>query len=242
MVFLKNQEKYLHLLMSMRYIKNLLFLELFLLCISIKAQENFSTLGESALSINHNISQTYSVNLGFRSRYILYNDNGIQYKQQQVDIFHFSTFKLNYYNKISFGIYYRNRDWFETGSDETRITQQYNYLKQKLGVRYGHRFRSEQRILDNKTIFRQRYRFAVDFPLNGEKLDIGEAYMVNALEGLLSLSKPSKPETDIRTSTQIGWQINEKLKLQTGLEHRLETFNKKAEHKLFVLTSAVVKL
>ncbi|MBC3758206.1 DUF2490 domain-containing protein [Hyunsoonleella sp. SJ7] len=182
------------------------------------------------------------MNFAFRSRYVLYNDDGFQYLQQQVDAYHFSTFKLDYYHKLSFGIYYRNRDWFDTGSDETRLTQQYNYTKQTLGVRYGHRIRAEQRILDTKTIFRQRYRFAVDFPLNGEKLDIGETYLVSAIEGLLSLSKPDNPETDIRVSSQIGWQMNEALKLQLGLEHRWEALNLVAKHNLFVLTGAVLKI
>lgn len=242
MVFLKNQEKSLHPRMNMRCISRLCYICFCILCFSLEAQGNFSSLGESALSLNHNVSKTYSVNFAFRSRYVLYNDDGLQYQQQQMDVYHFSTFKLNYYHKLSFGIYYRNRDWFDTGSDETRITQQYNYNKQTLGVRYGHRFRAEQRILDTKTIYRQRYRFAVDFPLNGEKLDIGEAYLVNAIEGLLSLSKPDRPETDIRVSSQIGWQINEALKLQMGLEHRFEAFNLVAKHSLFVLTTGVLKI
>ncbi len=228
--------------MSMPCIKSLSLLLLYFLCFSITAQSNFSSLGESAVSLNQNISKTYSVNFAFRSRYVLYNDDGLQYQQQQVDVYHFSTFKLDYYHKLSVGIYYRNRDWFETGSDETRITQQYNYTKQTLGVRYGHRLRSEQRILNTKTIFRQRYRFAIDFPLNGEKLDIGETYLVNTVEALLSLSQPDKPETDIRIATQIGWQVNEELKLQIGLEHRLESFNLEAKNNLFVLTTVVLKI
>ncbi|MEW4923311.1 DUF2490 domain-containing protein [Algibacter sp. 2305UL17-15] len=226
----------------MHYIKKLCFGLLFVAYTTVSAQSNFESLGESSVSLNHKVSKEYSMNFAFRSRYVLYNDDGLQYQQQQVDVYHFSTFKLNYNHKLSFGVYYRNRDWFETGSDETRFTQQFNFTKQKLGVRYGHRFRAEQRILDNKTIFRQRYRFAVDFPLNGEKLDIGEAYLVNAVEGLLSLSKPDLPETDIRISSQIGWQITEALKLQTGLEHRLEAFNLTAKHYLFVLTSAVLRI
>lgn len=229
--------------MNTPYIKSLCILLFWgLSCIVINAQGDFSTLGESVLSLNHNVTKTYSVNFAFRSRYILYDDDGLQYQQQQVDVFHFSTFKLNYYHKISLGVYYRNRDWFETGSDETRFTQQYNFIRQTLGVRYGHRFRAEQRILDNTTIFRQRYRFAVDFPLNGEKLDIGETYLVSAAEGLLSISKLDKPETDIRISSQIGWQVTENLKLQTGLEHRFEAFNLIAKHNLFVLTTAVFKI
>ncbi len=229
--------------MNMPYIKYFAIVLLGVFHLSLNAQSNFTSLGESSLSLNHKVTQTYSINFVFRSRYVLYDDDeGLQYNQQQVDVFHFSTFKLDYYHKLSFGLYYRNRDWFDTGSDETRIIQQYNFTKQTLGVRYGHRFRAEQRIFDTKTVFRQRYRFAVDFPLNGEKLDIGEAYLVNVAEGLLSLSKNDKPETDIRLSSQIGWQVNENLKLQTGLEHRFERFNIVASNNLFVLTGAVLKI
>jgi hypothetical protein len=215
---------------------------LYLTGLNAFSQNNFKSLGESAIAINHKVSKDYSVNFAFRSRYFLYDDY-IRYQQQQVDVYHFSTFKLNFSHKLSFGVYYRNRDWFEaSGSDELRFTEQFNYIKQRLGVRYGHRFRAEQRILNKKNFFRQRYRFAVDFPLNGEKLDIGETYLVNAAEGLLSLSEFGKPETDIRISAQIGWQIHENLKLQTGLEHRLEAFNLVAKNNVFVLTSAILKI
>lgn len=227
--------------MSMLYIKRLTFLTLFI-CFISGAQNNFVTLGETAFAINHSVSKNYSVNFATRSRYFLYQNNRILYNQQQIDVFHFSTFKLNFNHDLSFGIYYRNRDMFETGSNELRLTQQFNYKKQKLGVRYGHRFRAEQRIQNNKTIFRQRYRFAIDFPLNGEKLNVGEAYLINSIEGLISLSKFDAPEIDQRTTIQIGFQITENLKLQTGLEYRLEAFNIKGENNLFVLSSAVLKI
>ncbi|MEP3838201.1 MAG: DUF2490 domain-containing protein [Algibacter sp.] len=205
-------------------------------------QNNFSVLGESVLAVNHTTTETYSFNFTFRSRYFLNHTHNFTYQQQQVDVFHFSHYKLNTKNKIGFGMYYRNRDWFESGSDELRFTQQYNYSKKKLGKSYGHRFRSEQRILKNKTIFRQRYRFALNCVLKGTKLQLGSSYLTSAIEGLLSLSKPSKPETDIRISSQIGWLITKALKLQTGLEHRYEAFNLKAKNNLFVLTSAVLRI
>jgi hypothetical protein len=228
----------------MPYIKkHVLALVFYLIGLNAFSQNSFKSLGESSISLNHKISKEYSVNFAFRSRHFLYTNQGLHYKQQQMDVYHFSTFKLNFSHKLSFGVYYRNRDWFEaSGSDELRFTEQFNYIKQRLGVRYGHRLRTEQRILDTKTIFRQRYRFAVDFPLNGEKLDIGETYLVNAAEGLLSLSEFGKPETDIRISAQIGWQIHENLKLQTGLEHLLEAFNPVAKNNVFVLTSAILKI
>jgi hypothetical protein len=228
--------------MSMLYIKRISLL--ILLCIGFNsvAQNNFGTQNESSFAINHRVSKNYKVNFAIRARSFLFKDAMFRYKHQQMDLYHFSTFSLNYSNSLSFGVYYRNRDWFETGSDELRFTEQFNYIKQTLGVRYGHRIRSEQRIFDTKTSFRQRYRFAVDFPLNGEKLDIGEPYLVGSVEALLSISKLSRPEMDQRTSAQIGWQFSETLKLQTGLEYRLEAYNLKADNLLFLLTSAVLKI
>ncbi|MGZ0015372.1 DUF2490 domain-containing protein [Yeosuana sp. AK3] len=211
-------------------------------CFVANAQNDFETLGESEFAINHNVSKQYSVNFALKSRYYLYQEAAFRLEQRQLDVVHFSTFKLNYKYNISFGLQYRNRDVFSDRSNEFRTTQQFNYLKQPFGVRFGHRFRTEQRFLDAETIFRQRYRFAVDFPLNGEKLDIGEAYFVGSFEALLSLSKISTPELDQRTSAQIGWQLNETLKLQTGLEYRLEALNITTQNKLFILTSAVLKI
>lgn len=226
----------------MHYIKKLLITILWLIPLIAVTQEKLNILGESAYAINHNISKKYSINLALRSRYFLYTNATLQYQQQQVDFYHFSTFNLDYNHKVSLGIYYRNRDSYNSGSNELRITQQFNYTKQFLGVRYGHRLRAEQRILETRTIFRQRYRFAVDFPLNGEKLDIGEAYFISTTESLLSLSKPAKPEVDLRVTAQIGWQITQNLKLQTGLEHRLEAFNLTTKHNLFLMTSIFLKI
>ena len=115
----------------MPYTKSVIIIILCFLSLSIKAQDGLNAIiGESAISLNHNASKEYSMNFAFRSRYFLYDNERFQYQQQQVDIYHFSTFKLNFNHKLSFGIYYRNRDWFDTGSDELRFTEQFNYTKQ----------------------------------------------------------------------------------------------------------------
>lgn len=177
----------------------------------------------------------------FRSRYFLHQD-AFKYQQQQIDFFHFSTFNLNTANKLSIGFYYRNRDWSNSGSDELRFLKQLDFIKQKTSIRYRHRFRLEQRIFNNFTAFRQRYRFAVDFPLNGDAFNIGTTFFTGTLEGLFSLSKNRAPLVNKRTSAKIGWQLNSDLKLQTGLEYRFESFNINAKNYLFLLTSAVLKI
>jgi len=70
------------------------------------------------------------VNFALKSRYYLYQDAAFRLEQRQLDVVHFSTFKLNYKYNISFGLQYRNRDVFSDSSNEFRTTQQFNYLKQ----------------------------------------------------------------------------------------------------------------
>ena len=228
--------------MSMPFIKRFLFTVVVFYSTLCLSQDNFESLGETAFAVNHNINDSYRINFAARTRYFLYRNNDINVKNRQIDFVHFSTLKLDYNHSVSLGIQYRFRENFDEESNELRLTQQFNYLKQNLALRFGHRFRFEQRILEDLTILRSRYRFALDFPLNGEQLDVGEGYLVTSMEALLSQSSRIKSELDHRTTAQIGWLVTENLKLQVGLEYRFEAFNIETEELLFVLTSAVLKI
>lgn len=228
---------------SMSYTKYLL---VYLACCAglnfLFSQSDFEGLGETGFDINTDVSSNYKVNFAIRSRYYLYQNEDFNFENRQLDFVHFSTFNLDYNHSISLGVQYRIRESIDGGSNELRLTQQFNYTKKHDAIRFGHRLRIEQRILDDLTILRSRYRFALDFPLNGEKLDIGEAYVVGSMEALLSQSKNEKPEIDHRTTAQIGWLISESLKLQFGMEYRFEAFNLNTEQKLFLLTSTILKI
>ena len=206
------------------------------------AQSDFEGLGESSFAVNKQVSSQYKYNFAIRSRYFFYQDDAFNFENRQIDLVHFSTLNLDYNHSVSLGIQYRFREGIDGGSNELRLTQQFNYTKKDGALRFGHRARIEQRIFEDFTILRGRYRFAIDSPLNGEKLDIGEGYIVASMEALISLSEAIKPELDHRTTAQIGWLISESLKLQVGLEYRFEAFNITTEEKLFVLTSAILKI
>lgn len=212
-----------------------------LFSLTIHAQNSFNSLGESALSIGHDVSRTYRFNFTLRSRYFLYRLNTLSYRQQQADIFHLSTFKLTLNQNIGLGIYYRNRDWFNTGSDEFRLMEEYNH-KATWGLHlFKHRFRTEQRIFNTQTIYRQRYKLATDLSLRHKKTTV-KTYVNAALEALWSLGKQMKSETDVRIAAQLVWPILKNLKIKTGLEHRLEAFNIKAKNNLFILSSVAFNL
>ncbi len=223
-------------------IRYVLLFFLVLLSSNAFAQDDFETLGETGFAVNHKVNSDYKMNFAVRSRYYVYQDAAYAFDFRQIDLAHFSSFNLDYNHSLSLGVQYRFRESIDGGSNELRLTQQFNYTKKKLGVRFGHRVRMEQRILDDFTILRTRYRFALDFPLNGEKLDVGESYLITSLEALLSLSKKIKPEIDQRTTAQIGWLLTEKLKVQLGLEYRFEAFNSNTEERLFILTSIILKV
>ncbi|GAB4158842.1 MAG: hypothetical protein Tsb0033_12580 [Winogradskyella sp.] len=227
----------------MSYIKSrLTFLVCFIGLNASWSQSNFEGLGETGFDINTDIGRNYKVNFAIRSRYYLYQDEDYNFENRQLDFVHFSTLSLDYNHSVSLGIQYRIRESIDGGSNELRLTQQFNYTKKREALRFGHRLRLEQRILDNFTILRTRYRFALDFPLNGEKLDVGEAYLIGSMEALISHSKNLKPELDHRTTAHIGWLISDKLKVQFGMEYRFEAFNLNTEEKLFLLTSAILKI
>ena len=205
-------------------------------------QNEFESLGESSFSLNQKVNSRLDFNYSLRSRYFLYKDSEFTYDQRQLDLVHFTTYALNLNNSLSFGIQYRNRSIFNDRGNELRFTQQFNHTSTLEKFRFGHRLRIEQRILEDITLWRSRYRFAIDFPLNGLKLDVGESYLVSSMEVLLTQNRAIKSEIDHRTTIQIGWQMSETLKLQTGLEYRFEAFNIDTQHLLFVLTSAVLKI
>lgn len=206
------------------------------------AQNDFEGLGETSFAVNSKVSDNYKINFAVRSRYYLYQDADFNFENRQLDFVHFSTLNLDYNHSISLGIQYRIRESIDGESDELRLVQQFSYTKANNGLRFGHRFQFEQRIFKTLTILRSRYRFGLDFPLNGEKLDLGEPYLVTSMEALLSQSNKIKPELDHRTTAQIGWLISEKSKLQFGLEYRFEAFNINTEEKLFLLTSFILKV
>lgn len=206
------------------------------------AQSNFESLGESGVAFNKKFSNNFKMNYATKARYFLYKNNGFNFENRQIDLLTFSTLNLNYNKSISIGVQYRFRENFGGKSNELRLTQQYNYTKKNLIWRFGHRVRAEQRIFNDVIIFRQRYRFAMDRALNGEQINVGEGYIVVSMEGLLSISKTSHPEFDHRTTTQIGIQVSEKMKLQLGVQYRFEAFNIAAEEKLFLLSGLIVKL
>ncbi|GLU43520.1 hypothetical protein Musp01_11440 [Muricauda sp. NBRC 101325] len=209
----------------------------------VGAQDNLTAYWQPELAVNYKVNGFYSHNFSIANRNYVFSDESFRLKTRQIDVVHFSTWKTTDNQSIALGVQYRFRNTFEDSENELRLTQQYNFTKSPKAIRFGHRLRSEQRITQSLTIFRFRYRFAMDFPLVGEKLDVGEPYFVGSIENLLSVAKTTQPQHDIRLTSQLGWKLDENLKLQLGLEYRMEDYTATVpENVLFLYTSAQLSL
>lgn len=208
----------------------------------IVAQENLTGYWQPSIAVNYGVTETYSHNFSVQNRNYVYNDERSQLSVRQLDFVHFSNLKLQDNQSIALGILYRFRETFDGGANELRLTQQYNITSKPFVIRYGHRLRSEQRITSVRVTHRFRYRFTVDFPLRGEKLDVGEPYLVTNLESLLSTAKEKQPQYDARLTMHLGWKLSERIKFQFGAEYRTEDFAQDLEHVLFFLSTLNVSL
>ena len=224
-------------------IQRLLFLYVIFLHGEGFAQDNLTGYLQPQISLNYDVVADYSHNFSIEQRNYLYESDELLLRTRQFDLNHFSTLKVRDDQSVALGVKYRFREAFEPDrSNELRLTEQFNMTDKFGAVRIGNRFRAEQRITSDRTVHRFRYRLAIDFPLSGESLDVGEPYFVASTEGLLSVAKAIKPEWDQRLTANLGWLLNTETKLQTGLEYRIEDYAQRPENVIFLLMTLVFSL
>ncbi len=226
----------------MSFINRIILVALLFSGMLVHAQENPTGFWQPKASLNYKVSENYKHNFSAAVRFYSYRDGDVVLQTRNIDIAHFSKWSVAENKSVALGIQYRFRDAFEDKGEEVRLTQQFNITHHPSSFRMGHRFRAEQRLLEGSTIFRFRYRLAIDFPLQGEKLDVGEAYFVGSIESLLSALDASNPQYDQRFNVDIGWLLHEGLKLQGGIEYRFEDYNNDAKQVFFLNTSAIFTL
>jgi len=206
-------------------------------------QEDLSLLLQPTISFNYSVSPTYFHNFSVAQRVSYLSLGQENLEVRNIDLSHFSNFKWGVNRSVGLGILYRFREAFEgENTDELRLTQQLNLVSRNHSLRYGHRLRSEQRFFSTETLHRFRYRFAVDGPLQGKKLDPGELYWIGGLEGILTVGKGTGPIYSLRTGGWLGYLATKVLKIQVGGEYRIVDLWDGNRPFLFLLTSLVITL
>lgn len=220
----------------------LLLILIFLLLGATSQSQNFAISAEPDISLNIDRPNRWSFNFGITNRDLLYFDGTSQFNVNFIELSHFTSYEVGFYGKLSLGLRYRFNELFEdTVEDEIRITQQYSRSRKYNALKVAHRFRFEQRFRE-LTVYRGRYQFSVEFPLDGERIDQNEYFLVMSTEALLSLAKEEKPELGHRFDISLGKDIGNGNKVDLGLQYRLEDYNLKPFHSLFLIGGFTISI
>lgn len=99
--------------------------------------------------------------------------------------------------------------------NEHRIYQQFA-TKQSFGrFLWGHRYRFEQRFIEEKYKMRLRYFVNLRIPLNKKLLEHGAVYLSGYNEVFMDVKKESAFDRN-RLYAGLGYQINDAIKIETG--------------------------
>lgn len=207
---------------------------------SIFPQDNTVVFWQPQVAINYQVGDHYRQNFTLANRNFVLRAGDLEFKVRQVDLTHFSKWIIKDNQSISLGLLWRNSDSFDDAfNNEFRLMQQYLILNRPHAVRFGHRLRAEQRIFSNLTIHRFRYRFGIDFPLQGQVLDVGEAYSLWSLEGITSVAKTLENQYSVRLRGGLGWRYGQQSRLQFAMEYRLVNLARSSFH-VFLLETALI--
>ncbi len=207
------------------------------------AQSNYTAFWQPEVDVNYSLTPHYRHNFKVANRNFVIRSDDLVLDIRQIDFRHFSTFLIHSDQSISLGLMWRQSEDFKLGTlNEFRLTQKFNLIRRPGKVRLGHRVMAEQRISSALTVFRFRYRFAADLPLEGDKLDVGESYLISYLEMLLSTSKKTVPIYSSRIAAHIGWLLSPKTRIQLGLEHRLINYTRTLRHATLFETGLIFNL
>lgn len=132
------------------------------------------------------------------------------------------SYSLSTRMKIGGGYYYR---WSEPLLDgyryEHRFLQQIGFISYIGDRRLAHRLRLEQRIRSSSYQNRLRYRLSYDFPLQGERLDPGENYLILKNE-MMTAFNADQADAENRVSIGLGWFVSSRYKFELNAQYRTQ--------------------
>jgi hypothetical protein len=175
------------------------------------------------ITLSYKVSENYKIVHKLESRFPSLNDRTNEFNPEfeRFDFQNYLERKTGLFSKLSIGYQLR----FRTENRYShRTIQQFSWTSRFNNFRIGQRLRSDQTYSDDrKPEVRLRYRLSLQIPLQGLELDKGEYYLSFSDELVWSYRSP---ETDLenRINARLGLYINDKNKIETGLEWRAEQF------------------
>lgn len=225
-------------------IKYLIFICLIQISHAAYAQNTFQLGSLPSLNVNKKLKKDWSINSKIESRMLFqkgevngFVDNNFNYVLTDISLIAAKKIGLN--ARIAGGYLIRN----EEGILHHRFIQQFVVVQKLPGFRLAHRLVSDQTFsIKEDPIFRLRYRISSEIPLNGQSVDPGEYYLKINNEYLNSL-QTKEYDLEIRLIPLIGYDISEKIKIETGLDYRVNSFlNHNTRHSYWMTFNVFIEI
>ncbi len=201
-----------------------------ILCIytsAIQAQDRTFTTFFPGLSVTIPLKNHIDLNL---SSSIQYNLDDLTYGDQNfpaaINYYDFQAgmvYKFTQQVHFAAAWYYRQNDPGRvTSSSENRFWQQISVTSLLNNMRLRNRFRLEERIISKESQatplrWRFRYQIALETPLQGEKTDVGEFYLLIANEAYFSLNRPRNAiYNENWISGLLGYRLTKQNRFEVG--------------------------
>jgi hypothetical protein len=194
--------------------------------VELTAQEGFTGVWHPELSATWKIKERWDLNMKGTAFNVIAEPGSEGFlSDYNLDFLEVSTMaSYKFFNSQSIGLGFLYR-WSEPLEDETefekRLTEQFGIISRLGSIRWGHRFRLEQRWKSEGLVHRVRYRLSMDIPLRGESLNPGEPYFIGSNEILFSGGKPVSFFAENRLTGGIGWLFSGKTKFEVQAQYRL---------------------
>lgn len=211
---------------------------------SVFAQSTYQFGGLPSVNLNKKWKNDWSLNTKLESRQLfqwgeINGNSDKDFKYVLTDLSLIGAKKVGLNSRIAGGYLIR----FEDGEIFHRFIQQYIILQKLSGWRLAHRISSDQTFsLIEKPEIRLRYRITSEIPLNGESADPGEFYLKLNNEYITSF-QAKEYDLEIRLIPLLGYGINNNVKIESGLDYRVNSFlNNTTRHSYWMTVNLFIDI
>lgn len=207
------------------------------LCFSALAQHSYTGGVQTEIKPTVSFKKDWKLNGKITTR-TLFFEGSSEESFKGISVFERSELEMimtkDLSNKSSIGFGYLIRD--EESDFKQRFIQQFSISKEATAFKYGHRFRFDETLQkDQDVIYRFRYRFNIEKALS--KDNNKRTYFFVSNEYLPTLQGDDL-SLETRVFPGIGFKLNEKNKVELGIDYRMEDLFTQSHKQIFLLNIA----
>lgn len=204
-----------------------------------KAQHEYTGGIQTEIKPDFSFNKGWKLNGKITTRTLLFKGSSEE-SIKGISVFERSELEMIITKKIAqnsgVGFGYLIRD--EEGVFKQRLIQQFSTSKKYSNSQLGHRFRFDETFMkEEASIFRFRYRISYERSLGAKSKENSKIYFSISNEYLPTLQN-KELALEMRIFPAIGFKLNEKNKLELGIDYRIEELFTSSHKQLYLFNIA----